>query len=125
MRPVEDAALRIPDVLAAELDRVALPQRLDAPGEINVVRDENREAVNVQKETLMARSLGVVAEQFRDRAGPFDRNVAGVRAICVGEPPRFCVVRKNYGCDEQKRDCRRELAFPSSSHGRMLPRRRA
>ena len=41
MRPVDDAALRIPLVLAVELDAISIAQRGNTIREIDIVRDQH------------------------------------------------------------------------------------
>src|SRR5206468_1372050 len=83
MRPMEDAALLVPDIFAAKLDDVAASQRLDAASQIDVMRDEDGEAVDIHQEALMSRALSVIAKQLRHSASARNRNVTG---MC---PPGF------------------------------------
>src|SRR5207253_512428 len=75
MRPVQDSAFRVPDIFAAELDHVSLAQGFDALCEIDVVRDQNRKAADVEEKALMTRTLRVVAEQLRHSSRSVDGHV--------------------------------------------------
>src|SRR5262245_6530696 len=75
MRPVDDAALVVPFVLAPEDDGVAYGQRFNARGDIDVVCDEEGlPGFERHDESLVPVALAVVAEDPGDssRAGDLD-----------------------------------------------------
>jgi hypothetical protein len=77
MRPVDDATLRIPLVLAVELDRISAAQRSDATRQIDIVRHQHSvSGWQPNDEPLMATAVVVVGEDFRDLAASVDLNVA-------------------------------------------------
>jgi hypothetical protein len=83
MRPVDDAAPLIPLILAVELDRVSRLERADAPGEIDIVRDQHRvPRREAHDETLMAAAFIVVGKDFGDAAAALNLNVAAMILEC-------------------------------------------
>src|SRR5688572_14051477 len=87
MRPVHDAALVVPFVLAAELDEISFAQRLDARREVDIVRDQDSLAgIELEDEALMAVAEAVVAEDAGDTPAAAHRG--GARAALVGRGDR-------------------------------------
>ncbi len=75
VRPVNDTAFLVPFVLAAEREAITFLQR-HAWSEIDVVCDQHSRFVNAKEESLMPRSLRVIAKDGDDRSASFDFDVA-------------------------------------------------
>lgn len=83
VRPVHHAAFRIPLVFAVKGDRITRAQRIDALGQIDVVRHQQGSArVQFDDETLMTTPLVVIGQQLDDHPLPGQLLVA--EAIAEG-----------------------------------------
>jgi hypothetical protein len=49
MRPMDNSAFFIPDILAVEADTVAYIQSVDSPGNVDVMRDQQRLQTQAQQ----------------------------------------------------------------------------
>lgn len=79
MRPMDDAALRIPLVLAIELDEISIAQRSNTTREIDIVRDQHGLArIHANDESLVSAAVIIFGEDLRDVATALDLNVATV-----------------------------------------------
>ena len=95
--PVHDAALVVPFVLAAEFDEVPFPQRLDARGKVDIVRDQQRlPGVELEDEALVAVTEAVVAENAGHAAAAADGDAARAARVRLGN--RIVARGRAFGC---------------------------
>ena len=103
MRPVYDAALSVPDVLALERDRGTGPQTFDARGDVDVVRDEHRTTGReANDETLVPLAFAVVGEHARHDTRRIDCDFVRV----TGDRPRDARIIDDGRCGRRTARCR-------------------
>jgi hypothetical protein len=89
MRPVDDAALAVPLVLPAELDRIACRQPADPRRDVNVVSYQQCLArCETHDETLVTPTFGVIREDSIDNTRARHRQATpmmgkGIRDVLV------------------------------------------
>ncbi len=71
MRPMDNSAFFIPDILAVEVDTVAYIESVDSPGDVDVMRDQQR----LSRRKLNDESFGVANRLNRspERESPCPR----------------------------------------------------
>jgi len=96
MRPVHESPQVIPLIHAADMDTIAHAQRY-APGEVEVVRDQQCSAItNIENKALVARAVIVVRQQARYEACDFDP-LPGVAFVeCSTQQTRFIAADSVY-----------------------------
>jgi hypothetical protein len=76
---MDDAAPRIPLVLAAELDAISCFQRSNPIGQLDVMRDQQRLAGRQPNdESLVRAAIAIISQHFGDLAATVDLNIASV-----------------------------------------------
>lgn len=77
VRPVDDAAFFIPDILAVKADAVAYVKSVDSRGDVDVVcHQQCLSRRELKDESLMSLSVQIVRENANHRALSFDLYVA-------------------------------------------------
>ena len=77
MRPMDDTALFVPDILTVEADTVAYLESVDSRGDVDVMRDQQRlSRRKLNDESLASRTVQIVGQNANHRALAFDLNVA-------------------------------------------------
>ena len=88
MRPVHDAALVVPFVLAIERNDIAFLQRVDARRDVDVVGNQERPTgIQLEHESLVTIAHAVVAENANDPA--FAGNLDTASALGIGVRERI------------------------------------
>ena len=83
MRPVNNAALRIPNIFAEKTDRIAFFQIVNSRGEFDVVLDQHGLArCEADDESLVRTTRSVVRENARNDAFALDLNIATTFLEC-------------------------------------------
>jgi hypothetical protein len=123
MRPVDDAALRIPFVLAVELDRISRLERAEPAREIDIVRDQHCvPGSQANDEALVATALVVVSEDFGDAATALNLHVAAMilegRCQCVAGTADGCARTSVCPAAAGIRPSRKEPALLREIYGR-------
>ena len=78
MRPMDDPAFFIPDILAVEAHTVAYLESVDSRGDVDVMRDQQRlSRRKLNDESLVSRTVQIVVQNANHLALAFDLNVAG------------------------------------------------
>ncbi len=76
MRPMHDAALLVPDVLAFEDDPISAFKAVDTGCEIDVVRNQHGMAMaGIEQKTLMTAALVVIRQHFHDTSLGLNRDI--------------------------------------------------